>query len=76
VNLPSWMYRQIINDKAPKTVWCFCGAPAITYLNGLQFVCDGGGHFGTPMVRLKPRREQRFLNQQIAKARAMQKEAR
>lgn len=24
---------------------------------GSQFVCDGGGHFGMPMVTLKPRPE-------------------
>lgn len=69
MNLPSWMYRQIINDKTTKAVWCFCGAPAISYCNGSQFVCNGGGHFGMPMVILKPRREQAFLNRQCALAR-------
>jgi len=43
MNLPSWMYSQIITDKTTKAVWCYCGAPAITYCNGSQFVCDGGG---------------------------------
>ena len=73
MNLPSWMYHQIINDPKPRAVWCFCGKPAITYCNGLQFVCDGGGHFGVPMVTLKPRREQRFLEEQCRLARARQK---
>lgn len=69
MNLPQWMYRQIITDESVKAVWCFCGKPAVSYCNGLQFVCDGGGHFGTPMVMLKPRREQRFLVEQCRKAR-------
>jgi len=68
MNLPQWMYRQIISDDSALSVWCFCGAPAITYCNGLQFVCDGGGHFGVPMVTLKSRpEEQEFLNEQRAK---------
>jgi hypothetical protein len=70
--LPQWMYRQIISDDSVKAVWCFCGAPAITYCNGLQFVCHGGGHFGVPMVMLKPRaEEQEFLEQQCAKGREL-----
>lgn len=70
--LPQWMYRQIISDDSVKAVWCYCGAPAITYCNGLQFVCHGGGHFGVPMVMLKPRaEEQAFLEEQCAKAREL-----
>jgi len=45
--LPQWMYRQIITDDSVKAVWCFCGAPAISYCNGSQFVCYGGGHFSS-----------------------------
>lgn len=70
MQLPSWMYKQIINDETVKSVWCFCGAPAVSYCNGSQFVCDGGGHFGMPMVTLKPRPdEQKYLEKTCAKAR-------
>lgn len=70
--LPQWMYRQIISDKTTTAVWCFCGAPAITYCNGLQFVCHGGSHFGVPMVMLKPRaEEQAFLDERCHKGREL-----
>lgn len=68
--LPTWMYRQIITDDTAKAVWCFCGAPAVSYCNGSQFVCHGGGHFGMSMVMLKPRaEEQGFLEEQCRLAR-------
>jgi hypothetical protein len=68
--LPQWMYRQIITDHTVKAVWCFCGAPAISYCNGSQFVCYGGGHFGMPMVMLKRRAGgQAFVEAQCRKGR-------
>jgi hypothetical protein len=68
--LPQWLYHQIISDPTAKAVWCHCNAPAVSYCNGLQFVCHGGGHWGVPMKALKPRpEEQVFLEEQCAKGR-------
>lgn len=72
--LPQWMYRQIIHDPSVKAVWCFCKRPALTYCNGLQFVCHGGGHFGVPMKALKPRpEEQAFVERQCSIARELER---
>lgn len=69
--LPQWMYDQIVTDKTRKAVWCYCGAHAISYCNGLQFVCFSG-HAGVPMKQLQPRPEdQLFLNRQAARARTL-----
>lgn len=72
--LPQWMYRQIIHDPSVTAVWCFCKRPALTYCNGLQFVCHGGGHFGVPMKALKPRpEEQSFVERQCSIARELER---
>ena len=69
IQLPLWMYRQIINDDTAKAVWCYCDAQAISYGNGMQFVCLRG-HWGVPMKTLRPRPdEQVFLDEQRTKGR-------
>ena|SRR5688572_10463271 len=65
--LPHWMYSQIISDDSARTVWCYCDAPAISYCRGLQFVCLRG-HAGVPGKMLKPRNEQKWFDEQRAKA--------